>query len=252
MIRETLRDDSQTRIAKTKQKNSDECKGMVLVPWNFDPLLYKCPFLVEFLWFVVNSLWNLSVPLFLCAKVDFGCSWFVVQNWEIPSENGNLLFGFDKLNSKIMLSLSTELIERSVLLIVICSDSWIVFVFISPLVPLSPLVGLRPPSKIPSFCHSASLCLLYLSLFYPRHNSRRRSLLMLVLALWLSLPQKAYGRVRVPRNLDSSFFLCPVLDSFLSTSSSFCRGRCLANWRIPPQNGHLFDKLKWIILLSMI
>ena len=42
---------------------------------------------------------------------------------------------------------------------------------------------------LPSFSHSASLCLPYLSPFYPRHNWGRRSLLMLVLALWHSLPQ---------------------------------------------------------------
>ena len=38
------------------------------------------------------------------------------------------------------------------------------------------------------------------------------------LSLWHSPPQWGYRMVRVPRNLDSSFFLCPVFDSFLSFS----------------------------------
>ena len=52
----------------------------------------------------------------------------------------------------IILSLLTDLIERSVL--IICSDSWVVCLFISPLVLLRPLVGLRPPSNF--FIHSLS------------------------------------------------------------------------------------------------
>ena len=42
------------------------------------PCYATVPVLVEFVWFVVNCLWNLSVSLFLCAKIDFGCSWFVI------------------------------------------------------------------------------------------------------------------------------------------------------------------------------
>ena len=56
-----------------------------------DPLLYNCPVLVEFVWFVVNCVWNLSVSLLLCVKVDFGCSQFVVQNGRIPPQNANLI-----------------------------------------------------------------------------------------------------------------------------------------------------------------
>ena len=45
----------------------------------------------------------------------------------------------------MILSLPTELIERSVLNI--CRDSRIICLFLSPLVLLRPLVGLRPPSR---------------------------------------------------------------------------------------------------------
>ena len=120
----------------------------------------------------------LSFPL--KSNVDTDRSWFVAQNWRIPPQNGNLLLRFEKLNSKIILSLRIELIERSIL--IVHSDSWIFCRIISPLVPMSPLVGLQSPSKIPSLCHSAALCLRHLSLFCPRYDSRRRSLVMLVLS----------------------------------------------------------------------
>ena len=66
---------------------------------------------------------------------------------------------------------------------------------------------------------SRVFCLLIctpLSRFHsPRHDSRRLSLLMLVLshsdAHYLS---GVYGRVRVPRNLGSLFYYCPIIDHF--------------------------------------
>ena len=142
-------------------------------------------------------------------------------------------------------------------------------------VPLRPLVGLRPPSKISSFFHSTSLFLLYFSLFCQEHNSKMRSLSMLVLshsdthtlAQWvcgiLRVPRKEwpvpqltriYGMVRVTQNRDSAFFQCSVLDSSLLINFLFVYslGRCVANWSIPSQDGNLFGKLNWIILLSMI
>ena len=62
-----------------------------------------------------------------------------------------------------------------------------------------------------------------------------------------------YGVVRVPWNLDSAFFQCPVLDSSLLINFLFVLAldRCFANWSIPSQNANLFGKLKWIIVLSM-
>ena len=49
------------------------------------------------------------------------------------------------LNRKIILFLPTDLIEDSV--IIICCDLKVVCQFISPLAPLRPVVGLRPPSN---------------------------------------------------------------------------------------------------------
>ena len=60
----------------------------------------------------------------------------------------------------------------------------------------------------------------------------------------------------MPRNLDSLFYSCTVLDSFLSFSVKFLfsvsLGCCFVNCRKAPQNGILFGKLKQIILLSII
>ena len=95
-------------------------------------------------------------------KVDLGYSWCVVQNWRISLKNGNLFLRFEQLQHKINLFLPTELIEGLVL--IIHCYSCIICQFISSLVPLCPLVGLRPPSKIRSFSHSASLSLLRLCL----------------------------------------------------------------------------------------
>ena len=93
----------------------DAWKGMV--PWTIDLLLYNRPVLADFLWFLIHCIWDLSISVFLCAKFGFGCSWFVVQNWRIPQQNGNLLLRIGVLHGIIILSLRTELIERSVLLI---------------------------------------------------------------------------------------------------------------------------------------
>ena len=61
-----------------------------MLPWNIDPFLYNCPVLVDFLWFLINCLWNLSISLFSCAKAEFGCCWFVAQYCRIPPQDGNL------------------------------------------------------------------------------------------------------------------------------------------------------------------
>ena len=86
----------------------------------------------------------------------------------------------DDLNRAIILPLPTDLIERPVL--GICDDSWILPLIISPLVPLRPLVALRP--ALTSSIRSLHLTIpaASLSLFCPEHNTRRRSLLMLVLS----------------------------------------------------------------------
>ena len=134
-------------------KSNTNCIGKTIypyalarvVPWNIDPLLYNYPILFDFLWFLIDYICNLSISLFLCKKVHSGYCWFVFQNWRIPSQNGNLLIGLEEFKIKINLSLRFKLNERSVL--IIHYDSWIFCLIISSLVPLSPLVGLRPPSN---------------------------------------------------------------------------------------------------------
>ena len=104
--------------------------------------------------------------------------WFVAQHWRIPLPHGNLLPRFEELNNKTILSLPTKLIEH--LFLIISSNSWIFCLFLSPLVPLYPLVSLRRKLLysliLPHYhsCISVWPC--------AKRNSRRRSLLMLVLA----------------------------------------------------------------------
>ena len=82
MRRETLRYDSQSWVGDTEKfllmRKND------VVPRNVHPLLGNWHFLVEFHWFLINCIQNLSTSLFSCAKTEFSCSSFVVQNWEIP------------------------------------------------------------------------------------------------------------------------------------------------------------------------
>ena len=115
-------------------------------------------------------------------------------------------------NRRINLSLPDDLICPSV--VIICSDSWIFSLLIcTPLplfqVPLRPLVGLRPPSN------------------YVIHSLSTRSVQETTpegvvsscgcsLTLTLTTSQKVYGRVRVPRHLDSPSSNCPVLHHFSS------------------------------------
>ena len=139
--------------------------------------MYNYPVLVDFLWLIVNCLLK---SLFLYEKFYFGCSWFVVRNLRITPQNDYLLPRSDALHRIIILSLRIEPIERSVL--IIRSGSGIFCLIISPLVPLSPWVRLRPPSN--SFI--LSLCLTITSAFlshpHPKHNTRIRSFSMLVLS----------------------------------------------------------------------
>ena len=156
----------------TEEKISWCVKGYdAMKYWSLVILLcFSCRF--SFIFF--NFIRTLCICLFLGAKVDYACSWLVVQNWWIPSQNGKPLLRIEALHGIVILSMPINRIERSVLMIP--SDSWVVCLIISPSLLLRPVVGLRPPSKIPSFCHSTSRCLLHLSLFCPRRNSRRRSL----------------------------------------------------------------------------
>ena len=95
--------------------------------------------------------------------------------------------------------------------------------------------------QLPAFSHSTSLSLPYLSLSCPKHNSRRRSLSMLVLphSDTHTLPHWIYGMVRVPRDLDSSFSNYPVLVEFL-----WFVVNCLWILSVP-----LFERWLWSLLI---
>ena len=136
-----------------------------------DPLLYHCPVFLSNFFDLSLTAFELSVSALLCANADSDCFWFVVQNWRIPPQNGNLLLRIEDLNGIIILSLPNALLEGSVL--IIYSDSWVFRLIISPLVPLRPSASSEfLHSLIPS--HYTCCC--------PKHSSRRRSLLMLVLS----------------------------------------------------------------------
>ena len=100
----------------------------------------------------------LGSPLF--SNIGSGRCWLMIQNWRIAPQNSDPLLRIEVLHGLVILALEIELIERSVL--IISSNSWIFWLVLSSLDPLCPLVGFRPPSKIPSFSHSASLSLLHL------------------------------------------------------------------------------------------
>ena len=107
------------------------------------------------LWLPVNvSSSNLSLffAFPLHSNVESGRCWLVVQNWRIPRQNGNLL---EELSSWIEESIfPCKMTWLGPLMVIICSD----------------------------FCPYCLFCCTSLSLFHsPRHDSRRRSLLMLVL-----------------------------------------------------------------------
>jgi hypothetical protein len=165
-----------------------EVYGMLRVPRNLDSSLSNCPVLVEFLWFVVNCVRILSVP--------FLESWLRLLLIRRGSKLKNSATKIqsrrriEESNTIIVLSLSTDRLELPVLSIY--SDSTLVCLFICAslslflgcsvsLVLMRPLVGLRPPSN--SFLLSFRLTMTAASLSVsPRHDSRRRSLLMLVLS----------------------------------------------------------------------
>ena len=127
----------------------------------------------------------------LYSNVDSGRCWFViVQNWRMPPQNGDLLEGLKSRTEEsffpCQLTCLSALFSASVQTqrCLVCSS---VHLCLSSSIAQFPCFhcalcsafGLR---RISSFSHSASLYLPYLSPFCPRHNSRRHSLLMLVLS----------------------------------------------------------------------
>ena len=195
MRRETLRDLSRTRIGDTKKWSW----WQKLVWWN-EMLIPCCKLSCS----CRNSSICHQLPLkslYFSIRLCEGWLWLFLRRrsklnnssrkWQSPAKNWIV----EQLNRIIILSLSIELIECWVL--IICCDTWIICLFISLLVPLRPLVGLRPPSKIPSFSHSVSLCLI----LSKTQHLVAFSLLMLVPGNAWPVPQPtgAQGRMRVPR-----------------------------------------------------
>ena len=145
---------------------------------NLGSLLYNCPVIDSFLSFVFDWLWILSVSLSISVQpltVLVDC-WSKIE--EFPNQMAIFLSEFQR---QILLSEKTDLLQclssefkitlfRFRCLLISSSLSLI----LSSKVPLTSTVPLgRPPSN--SFIHS-------LYAFCPRHNTRRRSLSMLVLS----------------------------------------------------------------------
>ena len=56
-----------------KKIERDEWKNVML--WNgWSFVVQLSCFIIEFIWVVINCIWNRSISLLLGAKVDFGCS----------------------------------------------------------------------------------------------------------------------------------------------------------------------------------
>ena len=154
MRRETLRDDNQTRIGTTKKLivlrkkcGGRKCSSLV-VKLSFSCRISLIPHRLH-----SKSLW-FSLP---CAEVELGCSSFVVPNWRIPSQNGNLLLRFEQSKNKIIVSLPIDRMDCS--LHDIWSYCWLVFPFISPSFYCALWSAFGLP-RISSFSHSTSLRLL--------------------------------------------------------------------------------------------
>ena len=124
----------------------------------------------------------------LYSNVDSGRCWsVVVPSWRMPPQNGNLLLRFEELNSKINLLLRMVPIERSILMM--HSDSWIFYLITSPLVPLRPLVGLRPPSNSFILPFHLTITLHLCLLLFRTQLQKAFSLYAGALSLWHSPPQ---------------------------------------------------------------
>ena len=184
----------------TNRRQKSWCvKGMM--PRNIAPLICNCPGLVDFLWFLINCNWNLSISLHLCATADFSCSWFVVKNGRIPLQSSNLLLRFEKLKNKSLVPCELNWFSAyfSLFTLTLGYFAWSSLPWFH--CALWSTFGLP---RIPSLSHSASPCLLHLTLFCPRYTCRRWSLAMLVPREKSTVPQLTgvYGIVRVPGDLD--------------------------------------------------
>ena len=167
-----FRYDIQMRWKDTKNYSDEKSD---VVPRNVHPLSRNCHFLVEFLWFLINCIENLSNSLFRGRRLNLVVlhSLFKIEEF-LHKMAISLKSGQVKQNNQS--PLQTDLIEHSVLSI--CDDSWVFCLYISVSLPpfhcalWSARGLLRKLLDSPTLClilsrsfsHSASLFLLYLYL----------------------------------------------------------------------------------------
>ena len=204
--------------------------------------------------------------LFLCSKVDSRSFWSVVVLNERISQKRRSHGRIEESNRIIILSLPTELRERPVL--IIYSDSYM-HVYLDWFSLLWYHCALKSASVENFFTLSLSLCIFILSC--PKHNTRRRSLSMLVPRKEWPVSQltgvygmlrvsrnewpdtqltRAESMLRVPRNFVSPFTTVYLLSNFFDLSSGaselfqFIGSNVesgsywfviVQNWRIPPK-----------------
>ena len=241
MIRKTLRDDSQIRIGYTKKFNIDDWKVWCACPWLLVNWIRLCFSLF---------LWSRTLTLFVVDSSGFKIKEFL-HKMAISLKSGRV----KQSNHPSLADLPNQALSSQHLLrfLGIVSDHLCIPVSLPPFqCALWSAFGLP---RHPSFSHSTSLCLPYLSPFCSRHNWRRRSLLMRVLShsdthyLNRHMARCGCHEILIPRSFYVRFVtrFC----HFWWTPYSFSLGRCVANCRIPPESGDPFRKSKWIIILSM-
>ena len=180
-----------------------------------DPLLYNCPVFLSNFFDSSSTAFEISVCLLVCANADSGCFRFVVQNGRIPPPNGNLLLRFKRVEQQ-----NQSVVANGTDWAVISHYLFWLLSRLSVHLPLGSTVPFGRPSA--SFENSFILSLRFtmpavsLSVLSKVRIKKAFSLYAGALSLWHSQPQWVYGTVRVPRNLDSAFFQCPILHSFLS------------------------------------
>ena len=240
MIRETLRDDSETRIGDTKKyilmRERIWCHGRWI------PCYTTLLFFLSHLFNLSSNTFELS--LFLCllwANADAGCLLIRCSKWKnsttkwqscsqiLKSWTAKSIFGCRLNWLRSQFSLFTLTLGQFVCL----SLAWVHRTHWSAFSLL----------RLLSFSHSVTLSLCISICCCLEHNSRRRALLMWVLSHsdthylnrympWCGCHERSdqcrssqgvYGMLRVPRNLDSLFYNCPVLDHF---PSDYYSSRC--------------------------
>ena len=190
---------SKTQLQKTFSPNAgalslwhsllQQAYGRMLLPRT--NLIPSCPTIL----FLSNCFDLLSTAsefsLFLCSDVDSGpCRFVVVQNWRIPPQNANHLEEVSRWTEQSFFP---------------CQLIWLSAQFSA----FAQTRGWFVSSSLSQLHSSTTASFDFIHSLTPPHDACRIPLLMLMLALRHSLPLQAYGRVRVPWNLDSRSQHCP-------------------------------------------